>query len=612
MKREGIEIMAQNDEVTLDNKSAPSGEDSKSKVMDDLAAAIEFLEPGKPLILNDGFLVTDSGNLIWSQYVDIGMDKKLDRPATLVKSIEAEYGLEHAPTIQLSAPIRFRDYGETFIRDKQEGHAQREMKTESPARSYEEQNLEQETALSLLGQKGLSIRNTKSPSFHNATQSITFGRKSWIYCTSIDTTFDRRNIRRAKFPFKYNHESVIRQPRKFALALGEMFADQQGPQGQRAHFTHPGGFKSFHDCQCVMHGPVWYTDDVFDFLESRQSEPMHIFYPLFVKHSEYQDLQEYRFILHCETPVEAEVLHLNITGAMRDASAPPRAVGHVTFQLREEPSADSSSTKVSGPTQTHRTKTQTRSTSNKKHRTLSIKGDVIQEETITSEQTIKLTTELPADGLEHSGTGPEAPTSREGEVTETEIQERWINGSATDKMTSWRTRVFTVTDSADAEKMFTLEEQDHAVRVLEAAQQPFANFSKLPSSSAEALKALAHQATLIEPKVEVQAMSACWNGIWAICNLYERYGDVVASVGIEHDEFVAITLKQSEGAGTAGKILVGPRGTFAYMLTRGDEKRPGYGGIPDRLVFFPDEEARTAFEEFGWNPPEEQQREGMD
>ena len=97
-------------------------------------------------------------------------------------------------------------------------------------------------------------------------------------------------------------------------------------------------------------------------------------------------------------------------------------------------------------------------------------------------------------------------------------------------------------------------------------------------------------------------MSACWNSIWVICNLYECYGDVVASVGIEHDEFVAIALKQSEDSRVEGKILVGPNGTIAYVLTRGNEKHLGHGGRRDRLVYFPDEVARAAFKNFGWVP----------
>ena len=125
--------MSQSVKSDLNDKPAPSGEEAKwdmgvSDVADDLAVAIELLEPGKPLVLNDGFLVTDSGNLVISQYVDIGVDKLRRRPSTVLKFIEAKYGLEHALEIQVSAPNRYRDYGETFIQDDQEGHALRETK----------------------------------------------------------------------------------------------------------------------------------------------------------------------------------------------------------------------------------------------------------------------------------------------------------------------------------------------------------------------------------------------------------------------------------------------------------------------------------------------------
>ena len=602
--------MDRNDKADLKDLSAPSGEQSMSDVelsdgCDDLAVAIKLLEPGKPLVVNDGFVVTDNGNMIVSQYVDIGVVKLRHRPAILVKSIESDYGLEHARDIQLSAPFRFHDYGETLIQDDQEGHAQRETKTESPARSYEEQTREQEKALSLLGHEGVTIKNTETPNIHRDTDSMTFGRSSWIYCTSIETTPDERSLRRTRLPFRYDHESVIRQPRKFARALGEMFADQRGPQGHPGNFTHAGGIQSFHDSQLVLHGPVWYTDDVFEFLESRRSDPLYHMYALFVKHSDYRDLGEYRFVLNCRDPIESETLRLYITGAMRDALAPPRAGGRVTFQSLENPGADSSSPKVSGPTPTHKTMTQTRTRSARHRRTLRIGGEVAEEETITSDQTIVLTTRLPADGAEHAANGPEASTPGEGEITESETRQRRIAGSATDKMTRWQTRILTLADASDADKLFSIEERDHVAKVLDAVGRPFANFSTLPQPAAEALISLARQGAHIEPQVEVQVMSACWNGIWAICNLYEFFGDIVASVGIEHNEFVAITLKRTEHSGAEGKILVGPRGTFAYVLTRGDEKRPGYGGANDRLIFFPDEEARTAFEEFGWTALQE-------
>ena len=257
-------------------------------------------------MLNEGIVVIDGGAMVMSQYVDVGVDKLRHRPTVLVKFIESKYGLEYASGIQLSAPPRFRDYGETFIQDPQEGGARRETKTERPARSFEEHNREQGRALSLLGQKGVSITNTERPKVHTDTQRMTYGGSSWIYCTSIGGTHAERIAQRAKLPHRYDHESVIRQPGKFALALGEMYADQRGLQPKKGHFTHPGGIRSRHYNQVVLHGPVWYTDDVFGFLESQPLGPLRAMYPLFVKHSEYRDQREYRFVVHCETPIETE------------------------------------------------------------------------------------------------------------------------------------------------------------------------------------------------------------------------------------------------------------------------------------------------------------------
>ena len=607
---EGIILVSQSDKTSPNDERGARGEKAERdtevpSVSGDLGVAIELLAPGKPLVLNDGFFATDSGNLVISQYVDIGLEKLHRRPSTVLKFIEAKYGLEHALEMQLSAPKRYRDYGETFIQDDQEGHALRETKTESPPRTYEEQNREQERALSLLGQEGITITNTETPYVHRDSNSMTFGKSSWIYCTAIETTPEERNAKRKKLSRKYDHESVIRQPGKFAFALGEMFANQRGPQGQRGDSNHPGGIKSFHSVQLVMHGPIWYTDDVLSFLESRRSEPLYNMYPLFLKHSEYQEQQEYRFVLHCETPVESQTLRLNISGLMRDALAPPIAVGHVTFERPEGADADSSSGKVSGPTPTHLTMTQTRNARSRRRRAVSVEGKLAQEEIITSEQTIVLETELPAKSLELAESSPGAPATREGVVTESETRERRIEGEVTDRETSWRTRIFTIEDPTDVKRLFTMEEEDKAAEMLKAVRRPFESFSTLPKQTSEALKALAHQTAFVEPELKVQTMSACWNAIWALCNLHECYGDIVGSVSIEENEFVAIVLKRAEDTGSEGKILVGPRGTFAYVLTRGDETLPGNGGTRERLVFFPDEETRAEFEEFGWTALQE-------
>ena len=610
-KDEGMELMELNDEAPLDDKPTPSGEPSKPEVeisekSGSLAAAIELLESGKPLVLSDGFLITDSGHTVMAQYVDIGVDKLNHRPAILVKSIEAKYGLEYALNIQVSAPSRFREYGETFIRDDQEGSARHDKKTEISRRSFEDHNREQERALSLLGLQGVNITNTKATDSQTDSESMTFGGSSWIYCTSILSTCDEQNARRAKLPGIYDHESVIRQPIKFAFAFGAMFADQRGPQGRRGHYTHVGGIRSSHESQTVLHGPVWYTDDVLGFLKSRQSEPLYNLYPLFVKHSKYRDQREYRFVIHCEAPVVAETLRLNISGAMRDALAPPGEAGHVDVQYLDDSGTDSSSQKVISPAPTHHTNRRTRQNFSRQRRTFKFGDKVSYEEIITTEETITLTSKVPSDNPEQVKSGPEAPKTEIGEIIETENLEVRTKGVATDKMTKWHRRVITAEDTSDLGKLFSLEDRDRAADFFEAVGKPFGAFSSLSQQAAEALKKLAHIASHIEPEAKVQAMSACWNGIWAICNLYECFGDIIASVDIVQKEFVAIKLKESAHSDAEGEILVGPLGTFAYLLTRGDEQLPGIGGTKHRLLFFPDLQARAAFQKFGWIPQEEQ------
>lgn len=605
--------MNENNDAVSGSESAasgtrPTGGSKLPEGSGDLGSVVEQLQLGKPLILNDGYVIADSGYMVSSQYVDIGVDKLRRRPPVLVKAIEAQYGLEHALSIQLSTPHRFRNYGETFIRDDQEGRARRENKTESTPRSYEDSTREQQRALHLLGQKNVTIRATEVTGGNRESESLVFGKSSWIYCTSILPAPSERERRRATLPGKYDHESTIRQPAKFAFALGAMFANQIGPQEKRGRFTHNTGIVSLHRSQLVLHGPVWYTDDVLVFLKSFESEPLYTMYPLFVKHSRFKDQREYRFVLHCESPVEHETQILNISGAMRDALAPPRSAIPVVFQPPNDPDTGSSSRIAMETIPGNKTTTRSRTTSQKRQRTVTVDGQIVEKETHTREEAILLTTKIPADGPQQSADILESKVPGVGQVTQTENRELWVDGDRVDTMAMSRTRVYSVADTSGADELFTLEERNRAAELLEAVRRPFANFPNLPPQVAAALKTLAGQVLDIEPNAEVQAMSACWNGIWAICNLYECFGDVVDSVGIEQSEFVTIGLKDSKHSGAEAKILVGPRGTFAYALTRGEKQRTGNGGTETRLFFFPDDQARAEFEEFGWTPLVKEQR----
>ena len=577
-----------------------SGASGQSDRDGDLRPVLDQLEPGKPLLLNDGFFLTDGGHLISSQYVDIGLKKLEQRPRVIVKAIEARYGLEHASTIRLSAPHRFREYGETFIQDDQEGKALRQRRTEGADRRYDEKNREQERALEGLGLSGITINNSGKADSHTDSESLTFGRSSWMYCTSILPVSDKRDVWRKHLPKKYDHESVIRQPAKFAQALGLMFTDQIEDEKKRGHFSHSSSIRSSHESQPVFHGPVWYTDDVYGFLKEFTSDPLYLLYPLFVKDSQYSVQREYRFVLHRETPVQAEWLDLSVCGMMRDALAPPQSSSLVGFEAADGESGSQYSQTVTSPGKQVTTRTRRNWRSEKL--TLKVDGIVAQEQTIDREEVLELTIEAPADGAPESTDATRPATPAVSRVEERESYENEFEGEQVESAKMIRTRIYSVENAEGEEEFLAFEDRDHVEDILEAVRRPFTDFAQLPPEISAALMKLAEQVLTVVPDKEVEAMSACWNSLWAICNLYACFGDIVESVGIEQDEFVAVVLKSPVDGHAEGKLLVGPRGTYAFVLVRGDERSPGYGGEETRVFVFPDEKTRETFEEFGWSP----------
>ena len=558
--------------------------------------------------LHDGTVATDAGHAIFVQYVDIAPMKRTARPRSLVKAIEAEYGLEYSPTIRISAPRRFREFGETFIRDDQEGQAQHQVTEKTVSKGTEDRLAEQQRALSALGQHGVTISRSAGTNTQTQTQTHTFGKSAWIYCTSILPPPEKRDAWREHLPESYDHETIIRQPTKFAQALGTMLADQIGPQGKQATLTHSDGRQSVHDSQMIFHGPVLYTDDVLGFLSARKTDLLHWMYPLFVKDIRYAAQREYRFVAHCERPVEQPHLDLRVSGMMRDALAPIHFASPVEFRAEADVRKKSASQTTTGPTPKTKTTTRTRRTNDRRRWTVKA-GDVVQrEELIDREQIISLTTESTLDGNEGVQDTEEPASRSAAKITETEVRKLEVGGTLAETSKILRTRIGYIATTEGADDLFSLEERQEAESVLEAARQPFRDFANLPVGAADVLVSLIEEAGDLEPEAEVHLMSACWNSIWAICNLCKCFGDIVERVAIEQEEFVAVVLKPSTGLQAQGTLLVGPRGTYAYVVRRGDDERYGYGGEDTRLFVFPDEKTRSTFEEFGWSAGVEGQR----
>ena len=127
---------------------------------------------------------------------------------------------------------------------------------------------------------------------------------------------------KATLPEEYDHISEIGQPAKFAQALAHMVAEQIGPQGKdgsmRGTTEGAEGPLTKHKLQWVMHGPVVYTDQVYDTLTRDFDERTRVAAFIFTKSTKYAAQREYRFAVLNEGAGEETVL-LRISGMMRDA-----------------------------------------------------------------------------------------------------------------------------------------------------------------------------------------------------------------------------------------------------------------------------------------------------
>ncbi|MYD95613.1 MAG: hypothetical protein F4Y02_18450 [Chloroflexi bacterium] len=360
--------------------------------------------------------------------------------------------------------------------------------------------------------------------------------------------------------------------------------------------------QSFHRAQMVVHGPVWYTDDVHEFILACERDHPIIswLYPVFVKSKKYSHQREYRFVIHCESRIaDGDTLLLPATRELRHCLTPVNTRSSVAFSPPEDPNAkrDPSATVQPKVTATTRTKRRRDTRQNKRVMRDQATGAVVEESTET--YTRQLEQQEVREGDDHPW-GEALVNMQQSSTYQRQIGDTYEERSTKDVVL--KGAVLT----ADSD-LFSFEDQDYLPMDLwEAARQPFTESLEWPRSAAlPHLARLAMKTVSTDP--DTNAMAACWNAIWAVSNLCARFADIIASVDIELDEYVAITLKPtSTNSPSRCKLLVGPRGTFAYVIS--DDaglNLPRTGGTAHRLFLFPDPAAMGDFTRFGWTPIED-------
>ena len=226
----------------------------------------------------------------------------------------------------ISQPARFREYGEGLIQDEQVGLAREEsvkLMDETGAQVARRRKIaDMNEAHELLNSRIRRTRKVTYSSKSTKRRHLGYGKEWWIFYSSIKPSDDDLETWKVTLDEEYDHVSEIGQPVKFAEALARMVTEQIGPKGKdgwREDTTEGAeGGRTKHRTQWVMHGPVVYTDRLYETLTRDRDERTRLAASLFTKDSTYANQQEFRFVVLNEGADDETVL-LNISGMMRDA-----------------------------------------------------------------------------------------------------------------------------------------------------------------------------------------------------------------------------------------------------------------------------------------------------
>ena len=281
------------------------------------------------LWINEGFVLDDAGNMLTTSYIDLRDQEERTVIRSLVKGCKREHALEDGETVLISKPERFREYEVALIRDEQEGFAREESVTlepETPEQAAKRRaTSDLNDALQLVGSGIKSVHTVEYNRRKTRRQSFSYGKDWWIFCASIKPDEAEWDAWSASLDEDYGHVSEIGQPAKFAEALARMVTEQIGPLGKDAWSTGTSdgaaGVRTKHKSQWVIHGPVVYTDRLYDMVSGEEDEVRRMAACLFAKPITHAAQREYRFVVLNGGAAEESVL-LKISGMMRDALAP--------------------------------------------------------------------------------------------------------------------------------------------------------------------------------------------------------------------------------------------------------------------------------------------------
>ena len=467
------------------------------------------------------------------------------------------------------------------------------------------------------------------------SRSLSYGKEWWIFCTSIEPSEGDRAAWRATLPEEYDHVSEIGQPAKFAEALARMVTEQIGPQGKDGWIkqTTKGAEaeRTKHRLQWVIHGPVVYTDQVYDTVAGENEGMERLAASIFTKSTKYAAQREYRFAVLNEGAAE-ETLLLHISGMMRDAlkrtegglirTPPPPTKGSEDHEAKASPQENGTwtptyqrATLTERLTEWQETSSETRTPegqvkSSESERRESVTEMVVTEERRSDDEDFQaiVSAERNDDSRREEEPGPQHALSS-GEQGREQSDEEAVQGLALEER-EWNDdrqeggfaipvvhrgtgRVYKSFDEALSDPAYPMSPPRETWRERACSPEEIAKAYR-------AIDTLDWKMPYIKEEFRQDAASAGWYACFACGTFTPDWATSIDSVWIERERFVVIHLKDSEILNATGRIVVAPSGTYSYSLKLPDREVSGHGGEAWGTMFFPLGNEVDSFREFGW------------
>ena len=595
------------------------------------------------LWINEGFVLDDAGNMLTTSYIDLRDEGERTVIRNLVKGCSRKHALEYGETVLISKPERFREGWVALILDEQEGLAKEELVTleaETPEEAAKRRaTADLNDALQLVGSSMKSVHRVEYSKRKTQSESFSYGKDWWIFCASIRPDDGDLDAWKATLDEDYDHVSEIGQPAKFAQALARMVTEQIGPLGKDAWCTGTSdgaaGARTKHKNQWVIHGPVVYTDRLYETIVGEEDEVRRMAACLFAKPMTHAAQREYRFVVLNGGAAEETVL-LTISGMMRDALAPSEG-GLIRPSPAPAETVGEDGAVLPRPVRSSTTQRYKRATvkerkeerEERRLETRTSDGQVISSDVKRRESVEErvATKDLETDdrripdlrrGEEREDAGwerssldveqeSEEPDGRDNEdavAKELALNEREWNDEHGHEF------VIPVVHRGSGR---TYKSFGEMLEDPSAPMSPFVKTWEVSACSPEeivksygAVAGLALKITRVAVEHRQEAASACWHALQCINNIYARLGDIIDSVWIEQDRFVVIHIKESEELKATGRIVIGPSGGYTYCLKCSKSENLGYSEGSLGKLFFPLGNDVETFASFGWpGKPEE-------